>query len=87
MHEKIPVVVGIISLFICIGIQPVIAYENPINPSSKGNILYVGGSGPGNYTKIQDAIDNARYGDTVFVYDYSSPYYENLVIHKSINLI
>ena len=26
---------------------------------STGNILYVGGSGLGNYTKIQDAIDNA----------------------------
>ncbi|MCK4416367.1 MAG: hypothetical protein KAU84_04365, partial [Thermoplasmatales archaeon] len=34
-----------------------------------GNILYVGGSGPGNYTKIQDAINAAWYGDTVFVYD------------------
>jgi hypothetical protein len=31
--------------------------------------LYVGGSGPGNFTKIQDAVDNASDGDTVFVYD------------------
>jgi len=28
-----------------------------------GNTLYVGGSGPGNYTKIQDAIDNASDGE------------------------
>ena len=41
-----------------------------------GNTLYVGGSGPGNYTRIQDAIDNASDGDTVFVYDDSSPYFE-----------
>jgi len=27
-------------------------------------IFYVGGSGAGNYTKIQDAIDNASSGDT-----------------------
>jgi len=53
-----------------------------------GNTLYVGGSGFGNYTKIQDAIDNASNNDTVFVYDDSSPYYENIMIIKqSINLI
>ena len=52
-----------------------------------GNILYVGGSGLGNYSNIQDAIDNATDGDTVFVYDDCSPYIENLIINKSINLI
>lgn len=50
-----------------------------------GNTLYVGGSGPGNYTKIQDAIDAANSGDTVFVY--SGIFYENVVINKSINLM
>ena len=54
---------------------------------SSGNTLYVGGSGPGNYTSIQGAIDDAEDGDTVFVYDDSSPYYENVVVNKSINLI
>jgi parallel beta-helix repeat protein len=49
--------------------------------------LYVGGSGPGNYTRIQDAIDNASDGDTIFVYDYLSPYMENIIINKSIDLI
>ncbi len=43
--------------------------------TTSGNTLYVGGDGPGNYTKIQDAINNASDGDTVFVYDDSSPYY------------
>jgi hypothetical protein len=52
-----------------------------------GTIFYVGGSGPDNYTRIQEAIENASNGDTVFVYDDSSPYYENLVIDKSIYLI
>ena len=52
-----------------------------------GTTFYVGGSGPGNYTKIQDAIDNASDGDTVFVYDDSSPYYENLRIEKAVSLI
>jgi len=49
--------------------------------------LYVGGSGPGNYTRIQDAIDNASDGDTVFVYDDSSPYLENVIINKAICLL
>jgi parallel beta-helix repeat protein len=50
-----------------------------------GNILYVGGSGIGNYTTIQEAIDNSTDDDTVYVY--SGTYNENLVINKSINLI
>jgi parallel beta-helix repeat protein len=49
--------------------------------------LYVGGSGEGNYTTIQEAINDAVDGDTVFVYAYSSPYYENVVVNKSIFLI
>lgn len=47
--------------------------------------LYVGGSGPGNYTSIQNAIDNASSGDTVFVY--TGIYYEHITINKLINLI
>jgi nitrous oxidase accessory protein len=81
-------VIGIILLFFLISFNPSFAFDN-IKKSSKllvssGNILYVGGSGPGNYTRIQDAINNASEGDTVFVYDDSSPYFENLVINKSI---
>jgi len=50
-----------------------------------GKTLYVGGSGIGNYTTIQSAIDNASDGDTVFVY--SGTYYENVIVYKSICLI
>ena len=50
-----------------------------------GNILYVGGDGPGNYSKIQDAIDDASDGYTVFVYN--GTYYESLSINKSIKLL
>ena len=61
--------------------------EKTSNPTSYGNTLYVGGLGPGNYTRIQDAIDDASDEDTVFVYDDSSPYVENLIVNKSIELI
>jgi len=50
-----------------------------------GNTLYVGGDGPGNYSKIQDAIDNASNGDTVFVFN--GTYVENLEVNKSITIV
>jgi parallel beta-helix repeat protein len=50
-------------------------------------ILYVGGSGPENFSKIQDAVDNASDGDTVFVYDDSAPYHESIIINVSIHLL
>ena len=53
----------------------------------RGNTLYVGGNGSGNYSKIQDAIDNTSDGDIVFVYDDSSPYKEFITIFNSIILI
>lgn len=53
----------------------------------RGKTLYVGGSGPNNYTKIQDAVNASSNGDTVFVYAASSPYYENVIVNKSITLI
>lgn len=51
-----------------------------------GTILYVGGSGPGNYTMIQQAVNAAEDGDTIYVYDDSSPYHEHLIISDAILL-
>jgi parallel beta-helix repeat protein len=52
-------------------------------------VLYVGGSGPGNFTTIQSAVDAAEEGDTIFVYDDSSPYSirNRIIITKTISLI
>jgi len=50
-----------------------------------GTTLYVGGTGPGNYSSIQAAIDAASPGDTVFVY--SGAYFENVVINKTVDLV
>jgi nitrous oxidase accessory protein len=79
-------VVGVIGLFIGTGVASGVQISSNPQPLDRGNWLYVGGSGPGNYTKIQDAIDNASDGDTVFVYDDSSPYFENITVNKRINL-
>jgi hypothetical protein len=77
--------VGIILLFVGTCIIPAIAQdtEKPL-PASRGNWLYVGGSGPGNYTHIQDAINDSQNGDTIYVY---AGIYSNITICKSLRLI
>ena len=84
----------LIGIFICVlfigSVLPVngnVTVENYLISLNNGNILYVGGVGPGNYTYIQDAINETVDGDTVFVYNDSSPFKELLVVDKSINLI
>ena len=49
--------VGATTLFICLAFNPGITADE----TNFGNTLYVGGSGPGNYSRIQDAvlIDNS----------------------------
>jgi parallel beta-helix repeat protein len=83
-------IVPVIALIIVISIfSPIkgIIIQHPCLLTNSGKTLYVGGSGPGNYSTIQAAINAADAGDTVFVYNDSSPYYETLVVDKSIYLI
>ena len=83
-------VFGVIVLFLGLAIAPSTGFsleKQSTIATNDGNTLYVGGSGPGNYTKIQDAINDSSDGDTVYVYNDSSPYYENLEVDKSISLI
>ena len=47
-------------------------------------IIYVGGSGPYNFTRIQDAINYSQDGDTIYVY--CGIYYENIIVNKTINI-
>ena len=51
---------------------------------SNNNIIYVDDDGGADYTRIQDAIDNASTGDTIFVY--IGTYKENIIVNKSIIL-
>jgi parallel beta-helix repeat protein len=58
----------------------------PSSPVKRNNWWYVGGSGPGNYTDIQDAINNASDGDTVFVYN-GTYQAEWITIDKALSLL
>ena len=79
--------IGIILLFVGTCIIPAIAQDTkePL-PTSRENWLYVGGSGPGNYTRIQDAINDSVDGDTVFVYSGTYPT-SWITIEKAIHLL
>ena len=80
------IVIGIILLFLFCNISfTTLSDEDSGNLS--GKTLYVGGSGEGNYTKIQDAINDSSDGDTVFVYNGTYYLGEGLIyINKSIEL-
>lgn len=79
----------ILSASICslISAESINVNEEPLFLTNDESILYVGGNGPNNYSKIQNAINNASKNDIVFVYSISSPYEENLIVDKSIHLL
>lgn len=83
-------IVFIIAIGIALWASIIPALENNHNDATSScnfdrAILYVGGGGPGNYTTIQGAINDAVNGDTIFVY--SGTYNENINIGKRIYLI
>ena len=73
--------------FMMICFSPISYCSTIIQSNISGVTLYVGNNEPGSYSTIQSAIDDASDGDTIFVYDDSAPYDENILISKSINLI
>ena len=78
-------VFGIIVLFLGASIVSGVQIHSSPQPLTRGTWLYVGGNGPGNYSKIQDAINASSDGDIVFVYE--GLYYEyNIVIDKEVTI-
>ena len=76
-------VIAIVSILIICVFSNFIPVEICI--ATDENTLYVGGTETGNYSSIQEAIDAASPGNTIFVY--SGTYHENIAINKSIILI
>jgi nitrous oxidase accessory protein len=86
---KTQIILGVIILFFVLtfGPAPQAVKESRLSslPSS-GFVFFVGGSGPNNYTTIQEAINHAASGDTVFVFSLSSPYFEHVIVNRSLLL-
>jgi nitrous oxidase accessory protein len=87
-------VVGIVILFaevsyipvFCSEItQPQLHSESTEEFTRSQTTIRVDDEGDGDYTKIQDALDNASNGDTIMVY--SGIYHENVFVEKSLALI
>ena len=66
--------------FLIISSLPVVISSNSVS----NRTIYVDDDGGADYKRIQDAIDNASEGDTVFVY--SGTYFEDVKINTSIVL-
>jgi len=80
--KKLSIILIITSIFL---LSIVFQLNQDTHAKAEGANLEVSADGSTNYTKIQDAIDDASAGDTVYVYE--GKYFENIVIDKSISLI
>ncbi len=72
----------LIGFLIFVSIQSAVPLSSQPTNSS---VLYVGGSGQGNFSSVSEALESALNGSTIFVYP--GTYYENLVINVSVHLI
>ena len=75
----------IIYIFIIISFTLIFFNNTNIALAKSSEIIYVGGTGLGNYSSIQEAINKSNESDEIIVYD--GNYSENLIINKSISLI
>ena len=78
-NKKSLLAIGMSTFLLIVGLSGCL--EQPI----ESNIIYVDDGGGVDFIKIQDAIDHASDGDTVFVY--AGTYSETLTINTSVHLV
>jgi len=78
MGKKVVYIICMLMISICINVFFV------EKTNAAGTTIYVDYSGGQDYTSIQDAIDNATTGDTIYVY--SGTYYESITIDIQLTL-
>lgn len=76
-----------VCLLVVLALFATVDMEFEITKYAKGATIYVGGSNPGNYSTIQEGIDAAKSGDTVYVYYSGSPYVETVNLNYPIYLV
>jgi len=80
------VLISALIILLCVSICYSMIFDGySVAQPSEGNMIYVNINGGSNFTTIQDAIDAAEDGDTIYVY--GGVYNENIVIDKRINLV
>jgi parallel beta-helix repeat protein len=74
-----------VSLAMLLGFVVIVDVVTDITPSVKATTITVDDSGGADYTKIQDAIDNASDGYKIKVW--AGVYYENIFVNKTLTII
>lgn len=64
---------------------PLINREMPVKAITSARMWSVDDDGPADFNSIQEAVDNASSGDTIFVH--TGTYYEHVFINKTITLV
>ena len=72
-------------LVLVISMMVVVDMGFKVVPRVSGATIYVGGSGPGNYSTISEGVQAAKPGDTVFVYN--GTYKEQIYFNKPATLV
>jgi parallel beta-helix repeat protein len=83
MWKNLGVIVVIAStMLICTSVNGQSSLEKL---STTATILYVGGNGPGNYSSIQEAINDSTPGGTIYVYP--GNYSEKIIVDRPLALL
>jgi len=81
-----------VTMVLCLFLLSIISINTTVGKGNvnflEGDVLYVGGTGPENYSCVQYAIKNSSEGDTIFIYN-GTYQYNSLFgsINKSISIV